>query len=259
MKLRKGPKEMMFIFPNALGVAVFYLFPLCYCFLYAFSSRAGKFAFGGLMNYISLFQSESFRIAFSNTFWLMFVCIGALLIIALVLVYFLDASKRNLMCLAIFTLPMLLPPNLVTRCVADFDVRPALALVMIYVWKYLGFHVLLLKAMEKGMSPEWIDAAVLEYAGKRQVFCRIRMPYLWPYLRFLIIFDSICFFRLFRESYLLYGKYPQNEVYTIINFFFNNFQNMNYQRLSAAAILTLIPLLAMQAALWKAGGRHEMV
>ena len=259
MKLQREWRKVLFILPSVVGMFLFYLVPLLYCFFYSFSRRTGKFAFGGVVNYGSLIQSESFRMAFINTCSLLVLCLGVLLGITLILVYFLDASKRNFMCMVAFVLPMLLPPALVTQFIADFDWNAKRVLILIYVWKYLGFHVLLLKAMEVGMNPEWMDAAVLEHASKWQVFYKIRMPYLWPYLRFLIMFDTVCFFRLFRESYLIYGRYPENEAYTIINFFFNNFQNMNYQRLSAAAILTLIPLLLLNLLLCKVGGNHEMV
>ncbi len=259
MKIINKGKRLLFLLPSALGLMCFYLFPLCYCFLYAFSKRTGRFSFGGFTNYIALFRSESFFMAFQNTYFLMFACIGVLLLVTLVLIYFLDATKKNLICLVVLALPMLMPPALVTQCVGDFGWPPRVTLLMIYLWKYLGFHLLLLKAMELNMSPEWTDAAVLEHASKWQVYVKIRLPYWWPYLRFLIIFDGICFFRLFRESYLLYGKYPENEVYTIINFFFNNFQNLNYQRLSAAAVVTLVPLLIFNGILLKVGGKHEMV
>ena len=259
MGLRREYKKLLFIVPSILGILTFYLFPLSYCFLFAFSNRAGRFAFGGLVNYISLFESESFRKAFGNTYFLMLLCIGILFLLSLVFIYFLDASEKNLACLVIFSLPMLLPPTLIVKCISEFTLPPRLVLVLIFLWKYIGFHLLLLKATEKAMCTEWTDAAALDGTNKWQMFVNIKFPYLWPYYRFLLIFDGICFFRLFRESYLLYGRYPTEEVYTIIHFFFNNFQNLNYQRLSAAAIVALVPLLVLNGILLKVGKRHEMV
>ena len=100
---------------------------------------------------------------------------------------------------------------------------------------------------------------MLDRANKREVFTRIILPYFIPFMRYLIVFDVIYFFRLFRESYLLYGKYPPNEVYTVTNFFFNNFQNLNYQRLCAGAIAMLIPVLILNAIVLKVGEQYEMV
>ena len=259
MQLLKDYKKFLFIIPSLSGIVIFYLFPICYCLVYSFSSKGGRFFFSGLINYISLIRSQAFRMAFGNTYFLMLLYIGIEILVSLGLIYFLDASRRNLICLAAFSLPILLPPTLIVKCLADFSLRPRLALLLIFLWKYTGFHVLLLKALEMTMNSEWTDAAVLDRANKWQVFTKIRLPYLWPYFRFLILFDGICFFRLFRESYLLYGSYPVDEVYTITNFFFNNFQNLNYQRLAAAAIMALIPLFILNGILLKVGGQHEMV
>jgi len=198
-------------------------------------------------------------LALGNTYLLMLLYVMILIFLALVLVYFLDTTKGTLGLLLVFSLPMLLPATLSTQCIKDFSISPRLALLCIYLWRYIGFHVLLLKTIELTMSSEWIEAAVLDRANKWQTFTRIKCWYFWPYIRFLLIFDGICFFRMFRESYLLYGVYPPKQVYMITNFFFNNFQNLNYQRLATAAIIALVPILAINTILLKVGGKYEMV
>lgn len=197
--------------------------------------------------------------AFTNTYILMGICIVSLFLLTIVLEYVLDSSALHLMLLMLLSVPMLLPPNLITSYAVDLQLSPRIVLVFIFIWKYLGFHVFLLKMAEMGMHTEWMDAALLDHASKWQMFLHIRLPYLFPYIRFLLIFDGVCFFRLFRESYLLYGQYPSDEVYTMIHFFFNNFQNMNYQRLAAAAVVTLVPFMVWNIFLWKAGDQYEMV
>ena len=204
-------------------------------------------------------ESGSFRMALGNTYFLMVIYLLVLNLLAALLVYFLDTAKKTLGALLISAFPMLLPPTLIARCLHEVEMAPRVVLLLIFLWKYLGFHVLLLKVVEMTIRKEWIEAAVLERATKWQVFKRIVCPYLWPYQRFLLIFDVICFFRLFRENYLLFGAYPPDQVYTISNFFFNNFQNLNYQRLSSAAVLALIPVLILNVILLKVGGKHEVV
>lgn len=259
MKQWKELKKLIFLLPSGMGTIAFFLVPVCYCFVYAFSSSSGQFRYAGMSNYVSLFQSKAFRQAMGNTYLLMLLYIGVLMLFSLTLVYFLDTSRKNIGILLACLLPMLLPPTLIVQCIRGVIGLPRVTLLFIFLWKYIGFHVLLLKMMELTMSLEWQEAAVLEHAGKWQVFIWIRFPYLWPYMRFLLVFDVICFFRLFRESYLLYGKYPPDDVYMISNFFFNNFENMNYQRLSAGAMGALIPILILNGLLLKVGGRHEMV
>ena len=245
--------------PGVIGLLIFYLLPLGYCALFSFSATSGRFMFVGTQNYKSLFDSAAFKLGLGNTYFLMATFLLILNLLATALVYFLDTSKGTLGVLLISALPMLLPPTLIARCLQAVELAPRLALLVIFVWKYLGFHVVLLKVVERTMRKEWIEAAVLDRGTKWQIFTRIVWQYLWPYQRFLLIFDVICFFRLFRENYLLYGAYPPDSVYTISNFFFNNFKNLNYQRLSSAAMLALIPVLLLNVILLKVGGKHEVV
>jgi len=100
---------------------------------------------------------------------------------------------------------------------------------------------------------------VIDGANKWQAFLAMDLPYLMPHLKFLYILNIICFFRMFRESYLLYGLYPPDSVYLIQNFFFNNFQNLNYQRLSIGAVLVIVVLLILHGIVFRKGKRYEMV
>lgn len=257
--MKQEGNKLAFILPSVIVTFVFYLFPLVYCLLYAFSGTSGHFTYAGISNYLSLFQNETFQLALKNTYFLMLLCVMTIVFFSLMIVYYLDTSKVVLGVLLIFSLPMLIPPTMITQCMKEGAVEPRLVLLLIFLWKYTGFHVLLLKTMEATMSTEWIEAAVLDRANKWHVFSRITCWYLWPYIRFLIIFDVICFFRLFRESYLLYGLYPPDQVYMISNFFFNNFQNLRFHRLSTAAIVALTPILIINCILLRAGRKHEMV
>ena len=44
-------------------------------------------------------------------------------------------------------------------------------------------------------------------------------------------------FKIFREVYLLYGMYPDENIYMIQHYMNNNFNNLNYPRLSAASVI----------------------
>ena len=47
-------------------------------------------------------------------------------------------------------------------------------------------------------------------------------------------------FKVFREVYLLAGDYPYDSIYTLQHFMNNTFQSLDYQKLSAAAIIMFI-------------------
>ena len=47
-------------------------------------------------------------------------------------------------------------------------------------------------------------------------------------------------FRIFREAFLLGGAHPDNALYGVQHFLYNNFANMNYPRLAAASVLLIL-------------------
>lgn len=57
-------------------------------------------------------------------------------------------------------------------------------------------------------------------------------------------------FKSYREAFLLGGKHPHDSIYMIQHFLNNNFENLNYQKLSVAAIMLLFVLLALLCGLY---------
>ena len=69
------------------------------------------------------------------------------------------------------------------------------------------------------------------------MFVHLKLKYLSPTIFFVTIFSIINSFKVFREVYLLTGDYPYESLYMLQHFMNNAFQSLNYQRLSAAAIV----------------------
>ena len=256
-------KRLGFLLPSLIGTLVFFLIPLCYCLIFSMSATFGRFTFVGLQNFTSLFRSHTFLLALQNTFLLMLLYIIALLILSLAVDYLLDNTKAVVGILTLSSIVMFLPSALIVSCISAFpalyESMPRLGFFLMFLWKHMGINCLILKTASARMDPEWLEAAQLDGAGKFQAFCQIEFFHLLPYSKFLFIFDTICFFKMFRESYLLYGLYPPESVYMIQNFFFNNFQNVNYQRLSSGAVITVTLLFVVNWLVYKAGEKHELL
>ena len=255
--------SFLFLFPSIVGVLCFFFFPLCYCLLFSFSRTFGRFRFAGFDNFISLFHSETFRLALWNTFSLLVIYLAVLYLLAMGTIYLLDRSKSTIAFLCIISISMFFPPALITNCVQELPIlqktTPPVVFGLIFLWKHIGINALILKSAHNMIPKEGSEAAVIDGANKWQAFLAVDMPYLVPHLKFLYIFNTICFFRMFRESYLLYGLYPPDSVYLIQNFFFNNFQNLNYQRLSIGAVLVIVILLILHGVVFRKGNKYEMV
>ena len=58
-------------------------------------------------------------------------------------------------------------------------------------------------------------------------------------------------FKVFREVYLLTGDYPYEAMYTLQHFMNNTFRSLDYQKLSAAAVIMAIVMVVLIALLFK--------
>ena len=57
---------------------------------------------------------------------------------------------------------------------------------------------------------------------------------------------------MFREVYLLTGDYPYEKLYMLQHFMNNTFRSLDYQKLSAAAVLLALVMIVLIALLFKA-------
>ena len=67
---------------------------------------------------------------------------------------------------------------------------------------------------------------------------------------FVTILSLINSFKIFREVYLLAGSYPYDGLYTLQHFMNNMFNSLNYQRLSAAAVIMALVMVVLIALLF---------
>jgi multiple sugar transport system permease protein len=104
---------------------------------------------------------------------------------------------------------------------------------------------------------EYYESAEIDGAGKFICFRYITLPFLVPTGFFVFIISIINSFKVFREAFLLGGSYPHFDLYMLQHFINNNFSNLNYQRLSTAAFLMLVIIVALTVILYRAENRHE--
>ena len=177
--------------------------------------------------------------------------------------YLLDDTPRTLYLLTVLSVAAVIPSVTITSVFNSFPAfvadHPRLALFFLYLWKYTGICALILKAAAANIDPQLAEAAAIEGASKFTFFRRIYLFQLLPHIKFLFVFDLIGFFRLFRESYLLYGLYPPQPVYFIQNYLYNNFSNLNFQKISTASVIMMGALAAVNFAVIKMGDRNEAV
>ena len=100
-----------------------------------------------------------------------------------------------------------------------------------------------------------IEVARLESASEFQIFWLIKIRYLSSTILFVTIMSLINSFKVFREVYLMAGDYPYDALYMLQHFMNNTFKSLDYQKLSAAAVVMALVMVVLIALLFRAEDR----
>lgn len=266
MNRKQKAAWLAMIFPSAAGFLCFSLFPTMYSLLLSFFENGRLEKFAGVSNYLSLFQSESFRLAVWNTFRFIVVAVPVSIVLALFFALWLERSpvlSRPFQSVLFF--PFVVPSiciavifgeifaldgwlNRLFRQSVDYlgsDWSFWIA-VLVFLWKNTGILLLLLLQGLRSIPPERYDAFRLDSDSILDRLRMITLPGLRPTLGFALFFAVLQVLRLFRDIYLIFGKYPPREIYMLQHFLNNAFFNLEYGKLTscAFAVSALVILLA---------------
>ena len=104
------------------------------------------------------------------------------------------------------------------------------------MWKNAGYNLILLTAALSMIPREISEAASLDGARGLSKLTRITLPMIAPALFFSGVMSVMQSLRVFKETYLLYGAYPDPSIYLVQHYMNNHFAKLNYQNLTAGAI-----------------------
>ena len=121
--------------------------------------------------------------------------------------------------------------------------------VLLFLWKNLGYNMILFMAGLSNIPKELLEVADVEGASEWYKFFAIKLRYLSPTVLFVTILSLINSFKIFREIYLLTEDYPP-ELYMLQHFMNGTFRHLDYQKLSAAAIVLALVMVILILALF---------
>ena len=264
-----------FLLPSFAGVCIFYFIPYIDVFRRAFFSAAGG-EFQGLDNFKTVLTNPAFQLAVKNTGLFILVCIPLLLSLSLVIaVWIYRYSKIGNFLKTGFLLPMAIPVAAVVllwRILFDdqgllngvldrwgtgtcewMDTRWAFVILVVsYIWKNLGYHIVLWLAGLSMIPDQIYEAAQMDGASDRVIFFRITLPNLLPMLFIIAVLALLNSFKVFREVYLVAGNYPNESIYMIQHLFNNWFRDLALDKMTAGAVLLSILLILLIFLLQKA-------
>ena len=254
-----------FLLPSILGVLLFFLIPFGVVVYYAFVDNPVGGEFVWFENFVKVWKNAAFRQAARNTLMFSAIAVPLTVILSLMLAMILEAKiPLKSQFRTFFLSPMMVPVasvvliwqvifhynGAVNSLLGHFGVDPIdkssysqFVIVLLFLWKNLGYDMILFMAALSGIPKEQLEAAEVDGAGAWKRFWVIKLRYISPSLLFVTILSLINSFKIFREVYLLTGKYPYESLYMLQHFMNNTFLNIDYQKLSAAAIIMFTAML----------------
>ncbi|HTJ67121.1 MAG TPA: sugar ABC transporter permease [Actinospica sp.] len=227
---------LFFLAPTAVGLGVFYLWPLVQTLYFSFTSWGpfGGHTFSGLANYRALLHDPALSSAFVNTLW---YCLLGLLGIPVSLVLAQVLGRRGRRGVSVYRTLLFLPVVTMPAAVAivwrwlyngDYGLinellskvgihgtswvsNPHTALIAIAVvgiWSTIGYNMVILMAGIQSIPRTYYEAAELDGAGPARQFLSVTLPLLTPSIFFVTVYSVIGSLQTFDLIYMLLG--PQN-------------------------------------------------
>ena len=279
-KLKESIISWGWLTPSLIGVAIFFIIPFCVIIYYSVLDNVYFANFVGLKNYISLLQNTSFLRSLRNTAIFSGISVPLSVVISLWMAFALNSRIPGKSWLrSCFLCPLMVPiasvvlvwqvifhyHGTLNQVTALFGFAPVdwlksswsyMVLTVMFLWKTLGYNMILFMSAIAGIPQDIIEVAELEGANSFYTFLHIKLRYLSPTILFVTILSIISSFKMFREVYLLSGNYPYETMYLLQHFMNNTFESTDYQKLSSAAILLAVIMIIIIGILFLAERKY---
>ena len=264
------------IVPSLIGVLIFFIIPFAIVVYYSLISNPITKEFVGLDNYSRLFENVAFKRAAKNSVFFSVTAVPLSVVLSLGLAVLLERNIPAKSVMRTFFLSPLMVPtasvvlvwqvlfhnhgtiNQIIESLGGNGVDwlsskyGQLVIIMMFLWKNLGYNMILFMAALNNVPKELLEVADVEGAGELYKFFQIKLRFISPTILFVTILSLINSFKVFREIYLLAGDYPYESLYMLQHFMNNTFHSLDYQKLSAAAIVMSIVMVAVIFILFRA-------
>ncbi len=299
--LRKKNKwPYIFCAPFLIAYFSFSLFPMLWSFQLSFFdwNGIGEKIFVGVRNYVNLFTKDAlFLKALKNTVILMAFSTPITVLLGLGVAYLLfDIRRGKRLYQTVNFFPYITTPvaigfifsylfdwqsgyvNKLFEAVGLLDepffwlgseIASKVIIVIMVVWRYLGYYMTIYLAAMTSMPMEVYEAAAVDGANRFQIFTKITIPMLKGTTRFLIITSMIGGLQMFEEPKLLFSGWaalgsgqtggPGNTALTVVWKFYNDTFNLDtklgYGSAIAYSLFVIIMIFSVIG--FKISGRRD--
>lgn len=271
------PEAYLFLLPSLLGLLMFTAVPVLAALWLSFQEwnllRPPRFV--GVQNYLELVRDPVFRQAFGNTLYFLVAIVPLQLGLGLLIATALNHGLRGIKWYRlIYFMPVV--TNIVAAALVfqwmfnrDFGIVSALvwrvadatglplqppdwlnstlwskpAVIILTLWKNVGFTVVIYLAGLQAVPQDLYDAAHVDGASGWQRFRNITVPLVSPTTFFLLVIQMIGAFQLFSEPYVLSRGQggPAGSTLTMVFYVYQN--AFSFGRMGKAAAIAWVLFL----------------
>jgi multiple sugar transport system permease protein len=258
---------LVFVTPAMLFFLTFSLYPILSAFYYSFFQYdlLAPPQFIGLENYHYLLISPIFhRAVVATTIYVFGTCIPIWILAFLLALAFTHAFRLRELYRTLYFLPSILPVVAIA-IVWDLLYQPygpvnaflghtfdwltneqlaPLAMIILSVWKGLGYYTVIFSAGLAGVPREYIDAARIDGANGWQIQCRIVLPLIRPTIALVVIVSVVFALKVFIPQYLMTSGGPNNATMVLtLLIYYTAFSYFRMGRAAAMAVFLFVVLM----------------
>ena len=268
----------LFLLPGLAGLLLFHLVPFLGGIYFSMTDGTIHNNLVWFENYKRVFANSAFQTGLKNSLELSLLSAPLIFVLSFILAILLKSLReRSLPFRNILLMPYLVPSSalliiwmvlfdyggVVNRMVALLGIERVMWLesgmlrvpiVLLYVWKNIGFSVVIFSAALQSVPDEYYEFARLEGAGHARQAVSITLPLVLPTAFLVFVLAWVNAFKIFKEVYFIGGAYPRDEVYTLQHFMNNRFSKLEYQDVTTAAYSFALIVLVFFAMLYMRKG-----
>ncbi|MCI8710706.1 MAG: sugar ABC transporter permease [Ruminococcus sp.] len=288
MRKRENLVGWAFLTPAVVLIVIMNFVPIAQAMLMAFQSgRTGNMTFTGISNFTRIVRDSRCMDALKVTLEYVVVTVPLILALALILAVLLNDPKLKLKgiyrtCIFVPAAVSMVASAVIFRSLfaADGFVNSILVnvgilqtgynflghpssariiLMMVRVWKMLGYQMIFYLAALQGIDSTIYEAAKIDGATGLQQFFKITIPMLKPTMVFTVVMSVNAAIQVYDESVNLTNGGPGNATMPIAHYIyglaFNGVPNFGYACALSMVVLVVVGVMAIIQ--MKVGDRRE--
>lgn len=273
---RTNNAAWIFILPSLIGTVIFIIIPVFCSFGLSFTKwdLLNPIQFAGLANYREILSEPVFfKILYNTIVYALSTSILGV-IIPLILASIINSRiKFAEFFKSAYFLPFI-TPMIVIGIVWEWIFDPNIgllnnllqlhidwlynthfampALIIVSVWKLIGYNMIIFLAALGGISQNLFEAAKIDGADWFQTFNNVTVPLLSPTIFFVVIITAISSFQVFDLIYLMTQGGPLDSTNVLVYSIYKNaFEYFKIGKASAIAYVLFLIILILTLGQWK--------